>query len=289
MTDHNTMSPNTLRLLVVDDEPPARKRLKKMLMETSTDSDIEIVGEATDGVEAVEMLKRGGIDVLFLDVQMPGYDGFEVLDRIDPDVRPVVVFTTAFDEYAIRAFEANAVDYLLKPILKDRLEEALKRAEKLLDTPDSKEKTDERMARLLDWMDAQSVIEAELESYAESDGPLKQISIPYRDRILIIPIEQLVSVEISEGITRVFILEDESDSPRPKLKQHIVNYTLDQLGGLLDSKDFVRVHRSAIVQFRHIRELVPWFSGRYKLILTANHEVIASRERSKLLRERLMI
>jgi len=289
MTDHNTLSPNTLRLLVVDDEPPARKRLKKMLMETSTDSDIEIVGEATDGVEAVEMLKKGGIDVLFLDVQMPGYDGFEVLDRIDPDVRPVVVFTTAFDEYAIRAFEANAVDYLLKPILKDRLEEALKRAAKLLDTPDSKEKTDERMARLLDWMDAQSVIEAELESYAESDGPLKQISIPYRDRILIIPIEQLVSVEISEGITRVFILEDESDSPRPKLKQHIVNYTLDQLGGLLDSKDFVRVHRSAIVQFRHIRELVPWFSGRYKLILTANHEVIASRERSKLLRERLMI
>ena len=289
MTDHNTMSPNTLRLLVVDDEPPARKRLKKMLMETSTDSDIEIVGEATDGVEAVEMLKKGGIDVLFLDVQMPGYDGFEVLDRIDPDVRPVVVFTTAFDEYAIRAFEANAVDYLLKPILKDRLEEALKRAAKLLDTPDSKEKTDERMARLLDWMDAQSVIEAELETYAESDGPLKQISIPYRDRILIIPIEQLVSVEISEGITRVFILEDESDSPRPKLKQHIVNYTLDQLGGLLDSKDFVRVHRSAIVQFRHIRELVPWFSGRYKLILTANHEVIASRERSKLLRERLMI
>ncbi|GMQ81370.1 MAG: LytTR family DNA-binding domain-containing protein [Rhodothermia bacterium] len=283
------MSSKTLRLLVVDDEPPARKRLKKMLMEVSTDSDIEIVGEATDGVEAVEMLKKGGIDVLFLDVQMPGYDGFEVLDRIEPDVRPVVVFTTAFDEYAIRAFEANAVDYLLKPIPKDRLEEALRRAAKLRDTPDSKNKTDERMARLLDWMDARSVIEAESESYAESDGPLKQLSIPYRDRILIIPIEQLVSVEISEGITRVFILEDESDSPRPKLKQHIVSYTLDQLGGLLDSNDFIRVHRSAIVQFAHIRELVPWFSGRYKLILTANHEVIASRERSKLLKERLMI
>ncbi len=289
MSNLNAMSSKTLRIFVADDEPPARKRLRKMLVEASTKVDLKIVGEAEDGVEAVEMIQKGNIDVLFLDVQMPGYDGFEVLDRIDPAVRPVVIFTTAFDEYAIRAFEANAVDYLLKPIPKDRLEEALDRAAKLLGTPDTKEKMEERMARLLDWMDAQSVIESELESYAASDGPLTKLSIPYRDRILIIPIEQLVSVEISEGITRVFILEDELDSPRPKLKQHIVNYTLDQLGGLLDSSDFVRVHRSAIVQFGHIKELVPWFSGRYKLILTANHEVIASRERSKLLKERLMI
>lgn len=289
MTKDYAMSSNTLRILVVDDEPPARKRLKKMLAEVSSNDKIEIVGEATDGVEAIKILNKGGIDVLFLDIQMPGFDGFEVLDRIDPDTRPVVIFTTAFDEYAIRAFEVNAVDYLLKPIPKERLEEALDRATKLCSAPDSKEKTEERMARLLDWMDAQSVIEAELEDYSESDGPLQQLSIPYRDRILIIPIDRLVSVEISEGITRVFILEDELDSPRPMLKQHIVNYTLDQLGGLLDSNDFIRVHRSAIVQFGHIRELVPWFSGRYKLILTANHEVIASRERSKLLKERLMI
>jgi len=116
-----------------------------------------------------------------------------------------------------------------------------------------------------------------------------QLSIPYRDRILIVPVEKLVSIEISEGITRVHILEEDSDAPRPRIKQHIVSYTLDQLGGMLDPEKFMRVHRSAIVQFAHIRELIPWFSGRYKLMLSGNHEVIASRERSKVLKERLMV
>lgn len=278
-----------LRVLVVDDEPPARRRLVKMLKELSGSDRLEIVGEASDGVEAVAALKKKPVDILFLDIQMPGYDGFEVLDRLDPATRPVVVFTTAYDEYAIRAFEANAVDYLLKPIPKDRLGIAIERAEKLCVKPESKEKSEDRMARLLDWMDAQSVVGTELDSFYEAEEPLQQLSIPYRDRILIIPIERLVSIEISEGITRVFIVDEESETIRPRLKQHIVSYTLDQLGGLLDSQKFVRVHRSAIVQFGHIKELVPWFSGRYKLILTANHEVIASRERSKLLKERLMI
>ncbi|MDA1028402.1 MAG: LytTR family DNA-binding domain-containing protein, partial [Bacteroidetes bacterium] len=118
---------------------------------------------------------------------------------------------------------------------------------------------------------------------------LEQLSIPFRDRILIIPIERVVSIEISEGITRVHILEEDPVGPRPKIRQHIVSYTLDQLGALLHPDSFMRIHRSAIVQFKHIKELIPWFSGRYKLILTGGHEVIASRERSKVLKDRLMI
>lgn len=279
-----------LRVFIVDDEPPARRRLKKILTDLAEDSRLEIVGEASDGVEAVELLNKTEVDVLFLDIQMPGYDGFEVLERLDPKKRPVVIFTTAFDEYAIRAFDANAVDYLLKPIPRERLEEALVRAERLVQTPDSRRSVNEKLAQLLDWMDARAESAENQQEIAPSDSSyLEQLSIPYRDRILIIPVDRLVSIEISEGITRVFIEEEETGSPRPRLRQHIVSYTLDQLGGLLDPDRFIRVHRSAIVQFSHIRELVPWFSGRYKLIMTGTHEVIASRERSKSLKERLKI
>lgn len=273
-----------IRVLIVDDEAPARKRLHKLLSDPSISESVSVIGEASDGVEALEKIEAENIDLVFLDIQMPGLDGFEVLDRISPENRPVVVFTTAFDEYAIRAFEANAVDYLLKPIPLDRLREALDRAEKLVSDNSTEE---ERLSQLLEWIDSKALSEAPPAQAVEKY--LEQLSIPYRDRILIIPIDQIVSIEISEGITRVYILEDDPSSQRPRLRQHIVNYTLDQLGGLLDPNSFMRVHRSAIVQFGHIKELIPWFSGRYKLALTGGHEVIASRERSKVVKERLMI
>ncbi len=273
-----------LNVLIVDDEAPARKRLQKLLADKSLADGISDVDEASDGVQALEKLSNGTFDVVFLDIQMPGMDGFEVLDRVDPSNRPVVVFTTAFDEYAIRAFEANAVDYLLKPVPTDRLKEALGRVSKVKQDQSG---DDERMGKLLEWVDALAVDGA---PNGSSEGNyLEQLSIPYRDRILIIPIDQVISVEISEGITRVYILEEDPNGPRPRLRQHIVNYTLDQLGSMLSPDNFMRVHRSAIVQFGHIKELIPWFSGRYKLALTGGHEVIASRERSKVVKERLMI
>jgi two-component system LytT family response regulator len=286
-----------LRVFIVDDEPTARKRLKKLLAGVSMEIELEVIGEATDGVDAVENLNREPVDIVFLDIQMPGLDGFEVLDRLDPESRPVVIFTTAFDEYALRAFDANAVDYLLKPITIERLSIAIKRAKKILEVPGSKRSAEDDLARLLDWMDANSGAGPAPTGETSTDKPdgtsrasyLKQLSIPYRDRILIVPITRLVSIEIAEGITRVYIVDDEDNGPRPRLKQHIVNYTLDQIGEMLDPDHFMRVHRSVIVQFSHIRELISWFSGRYKLVLTGNHEVIASRERSKILKERLRI
>jgi two-component system, LytTR family, response regulator len=278
-----------LRVFLADDEPPARNRLKKLLTTLGSETTLSVVGEASDGIEAVEKLTHTDVDILFLDIQMPGYDGFEVLERLKPDNRPVVIFTTAYDEYAVRAFEASAVDYLLKPISKERLESSVMRASSLCTTPDLREMTEEKMGRLLDWMDAISDRTENDSTVPDQpeDSFLEHLSVPYRDRILIIPVERLVSVEISDGITRIFIVDDESDSPRPRLKQHIVNYTLDQLGALLNPQKFIRVHRSAIIQFDRIRELIPWFSGRYKVILVGGHEVIASRERSKALRERL--
>ncbi len=276
-----------LRVLIVDDEAPARKRLHKLLQPIVKQGRLEIAGEAEDGVAALEKLAEVPLDLLFLDIRMPELDGFDVLERIPPDRHPVVVFTTAYDAYAVRAFEANAVDYLLKPIAKERLEEAVARAERIRQAPERQQVSEERLAKLLDWVEAQAA--AQQQPAPKPHAYLDQLSIPYRDRILIVPVERLITAEISEGITRLFVLSEDGGGPRPRLRQHVVNYTLEQLEASLDPAAFMRVHRSAIVQLHAIREMIPWFSGRYKLILAGDHEVIASRERSRSLKERLML
>lgn len=272
-----------LRVLIADDEPLARQRLRKLLAAFEEADRLEVVAEAGDGAETLDQLRANEVDLLFLDIRMPELDGFEVLERVPPEDRPAIVFTTAYDAYAMRAFEEAAVDYLLKPIPRERLEQAVARAEKQRQAPEHRRQGDARLTKLLDWLDAQD----EGAAPPAADEPIRQLSIPYRDRILIVPVERLVSAEINEGITRVFVLE-EGGGPKPRLRQHVVSYTLDQLESHLDPDAFMRVHRSALVQLSHIQEMIPWFSGRYKLILTGQHEVIASRERSKLLKDRLM-
>jgi two-component system LytT family response regulator len=276
-----------LRVLIVDDEAPARKRLHQLLEPDVEAERLRIVGEAEDGPTALTLLEAEPIDLVFLDIRMPEMDGFDVLERIPPDRHPVVVFTTAYDDYALRAFEANAVDYLLKPITRERLDEAMTRAARLRQTPETQQVNDERLGRLLDWVEAQAA--AERPAPSPPQHYLEQLSIPYRDRILIVPVDRLVSAEINEGITRLFVLGEDNDAPRARLRQHVVNYTLEQLESSLNPDDFMRVHRSAIVRLHAIREMIPWFSGRYKLIVEGDHEVIASRERSRVLKDRLML
>ncbi len=232
---------------------------------------------------------------------MPGLDGFGVLERVPPAHRPDVVFTTAYHDFALRAFEENAVDYLLKPVAKDRLEQSIARAEaRAARRPDAgnpgapphddeddeptARPSDARLARLLDWLDAK----APTETPARPAERLRQLSVPHRDRLVILPVEAVVSIEVQDSITRIHALGDERDVKAP-LRQYLVPHTLEHLEAHLDPEDFLRVHRSALVQLRHIREMVPWFSGRYKLVLSGGHEVIASRERSRVLRERLML
>ncbi|MBT8399277.1 MAG: response regulator [Rhodothermia bacterium] len=277
-----------LKAFIVDDEAPARSRLKKLLKPLEESGDVELAGEAEDGVEALQKLNGSDVDLVFLDIKMPELDGFGVIERLDPEARPSVVFTTAFDEYAIKAFDANAVDYLLKPITRDPLQEAANRVRTARRAPDDLKVDDERLARLLDWIDAHEDL-VDAVPPKDSNAHLKQISIPYRDRILIVPVERLISAEISEGITRLHVLEEPDGAPKKKLRQHIVSYTLEQLESNLDPEHFMRVHRSAIVQIDHITEMISWFSGRYKLVMTGGHEVIASRERSKQLKDRLMM
>ncbi len=272
-----------LKALVVDDEAPARARLKKLLAATGDDR-VEVVGEASDGAEALDYLAANEVDILFLDIQMPELNGFEVLERIDPTKRPVVVFTTAYDTYALRAFEESVTDYLLKPISRERLEESVRRAERLRSTPEARSDADRRLSQLLDRLDHDH---APAERVEKSE-PVRQISVPFRDRIILIPVHHLISAEIHDGITRLYVTEETPEGGRQRIRHHVVNYTLDELEAKLDNA-FMRVHRSAIVQLDQIKELIPWFSGRYKLVLTGEHEVIASRDRSRILKERLMI
>ena len=271
-----------LRVLVVDDEAPARLRLQRMLKPFYEDGTLAVVDEAQDGVEALETLDReSAYDLVFLDVRMPELDGFDVLDRLPPRHRPAVVFTTAYDEYALRAFEANAVDYLLKPIDADRLEQSIDRARAMSRAETPADDRVARLAALLDTLDNDSMPAAA----AKTGEPLlRQLSVQGRDRLLILPVEEILTAEVHDGITNLYTRSEDGGVHR-----HIVSFTLDALEARLDPDDFMRVHRSAIANLTAIREMIPWFSGRYKLVLAGGHEVVASRTRGRDLRDRLTL
>ena len=273
----------SLRVLIVDDEAPARLRLRRLLTPYLDDGTLATVDEAQDGVEALETLDgEAAYDLVFLDVRMPELDGFDVLDRLPPRHRPAVVFTTAYDEYALRAFEANAIDYLLKPIDADRLEQSIERAQ-AMSTSGASVAPDDRIARLAALLDALDE-DAMPAARSTQDPPLRQLSVQGRDRLLIVPVEEILSAEVHDGITNLY-----TRSADGAVHRHIVSFTLDALEARLDPDEFMRVHRSAIANLAAIREMIPWFSGRYKLVLAGGHEVVASRTRGRDLRDRLSL
>jgi two-component system LytT family response regulator len=293
-----------LRTLIVDDEAPARQRLERLLAPLVDDDRLDVVGTAADGVEALDLIqseaasgKNGaGVDLLLLDIRMPEMSGFDLIGRLDPEERPDVIFTTAYDRYALRAFEENAIDYLLKPIKQERLEEAVARVEELRRTQPAV--SGERLDQLLDWVDEQKEQQqnADGANAPREDGYARQISVSLRDRIRLISTDRIVAIEIHEGITRLFAFSasggdepSENGGDDDGVHQHVIDYTLDALEDRLDPSEFMRVHRSAIVRLDCIEEMVPWRSGRYKLMLKGDHEVVASRDRSRRLRDRLMI
>lgn len=270
-----------LRTLIVDDEAPARKRLQRLLQPLIDDALIGETAHATDGVDALEQLDKDVFDLMLLDVRMPEVDGFDVIDRMNHDEGPAIIFTTAYDEYALRAFEANAVDYLLKPVDEDRLRQAVLRAQQQRGDRDAAE----HLAGLLETLDEEA-IEKSARNHPDSTEPLKRLSIEGRDRLYVIDVENVISAEVQDGINSLFV---ENARAADGIERHIVSFPLDSLEARLDPETFMRVHRSALVNLSKIKELIPWFSGRYKLILTGAHEVIASRARSRKLRERLQL
>lgn len=252
------MSP-PLRILIVDDEPLARGRARRMIEELEG---VEVVGEAGTAREARELLASLRPDAMLLDVQMPGEDGFELLASLR--VRPAVIFATAFDQYAVRAFEENAVDYLLKPFRRDRLAAALERARRDLARP---EELSEKLAQLLGSLSVPAT------------QPLERFTVRLGSRQLIVRAAEVLW----------FGAEDKLVFAATEKDRHYVNFTLDQLEQRLDPRRFARVHRSAIVNLDWAAALRPGFAGTYRLQLrdAARTEVPVSRARARALRERL--
>jgi two-component system LytT family response regulator/two-component system response regulator LytT len=248
-----------LRTLVVDDEQLARDRLVGFLEGVE---DVELVGQAADGVEALQRIEEHRPDLVFLDVQMPGMDGFEVLRALRAPL-PHVVFATAYDEYAIRAFEVDAVDYLLKPLVRARVVEAIGRVRSRLGgergAPDL-----EQVLRRLEERRAVHV---------------SQVPVYSGKRILIVPVSDVLWFGVEYRLVYAHTTE------RP----YMTNYTLRELEERLDPALFFRAHKSSLVNLKHVKEIVPWFGGRYKLVMRdqAGSEVALSRAQARELRARL--
>ena len=243
-----------MRVLVVDDEELARTRIKGLLEDVP---DADVVGEAENGLQAVEMIGSLSPDVVILDIQMPGMNGLEVVDAL-PSV-PLIVFATAFDEYAIKAFEVNSVDYLLKPITKERFSEAMERARCLLaNAPE----LDDQLSRLAGLVRKREI---------------GRLPVMKGKRIVLVDLADIVWIGVQDEL--VFV--------HTKSEQFMVNMTMTELEERLDAAVFFRSHRSSIVNLNHVREIVPWFGGKYKIIVgdESGSELVLSRDRAKGLRE----
>ncbi len=243
-----------MRVLVVDDETPARERLKRLL---DGIEGVEIIGEAEDGLQAVELIEREQPDLVLLDIQMPGLNGFGVLDALEK--LPQVVFVTAYDEYAIRAFEVNALDYLLKPFSRERLEQAIRRAQ----------------VAQVEEQDLASRLAPVLESLAREGRYLSRLAVRDGNRIRVLHVDQVDWIGV----------EGEQTFVHTEGGRYSIRRTLSELEARLDPARFFRAHRSAIVNLDRVKEIVPWFKGGHKLRLTTGAEVDLSRARARVLRK----
>jgi two-component system, LytTR family, response regulator LytT len=253
----------TLNTIIVDDEKPAREELAFLLKGFP---EINVIGQGKNGVEAVALIKEHAPDLVFLDVQMPGLDGFGVLKKlVERKLKvPHVVFATAFDHYAVQAFDVNAVDYVLKPFDKSRIAKAITRARKMLDTQTP---ATERLEQLLN----------QLGSAKQAAQPVKLL-VRSQQRLLLVDAEDMLFATIEAGSVSVISRDTEGRS----------NYrTLEEMHAALDSDTFWRPHRSYLVNVHHIKEVVPWFKSSYMLKMSDKKrtEIPVSRAQLKRLHE----
>ena len=248
-----------IRTLVVDDEALARDRLASFLAGMD---DVALVGQAADGVEALRVIEEERPDLVFLDVQMPGMDGFEVLKALRPPL-PQIVFSTAYDDYAIRAFDVGAVDYLLKPYARRRVEESVARVRTRLASTQNGPDLDGLLRRLDDRRAVH----------------VTQIPVHSGKRILIVPVNEVLWFGVEYRLVYAHTRE----------RAYMTNYTLRELEERLDPAVFFRAHKSSLVNLEHVKEIVPWFGGRYKLVMRDEgaSEVALSRAQARDLRARL--
>ncbi|TVR05432.1 MAG: DNA-binding response regulator [Spirochaetaceae bacterium] len=250
------MASHEVTAVIVDDERPARERLRQAL---SAFPEIRVVAEADNGADAVDLIREHRPRLLFLDVQMPGLNGLEVLQRLED--HPIVIFTTAYDQYAIRAFEVHAVDYLLKPYSRERLREAVQRA----------------LAAMPDLPAAQKRLHALIASCTPVHQYLSRITVRRGGRLLVRSVHRADCFQAEDGL--VFLREEE--------ESYLVDATLNALEVELDPAAFLRIHRSVIVNLSRVEAVVPLGKGQFRVTLPNQRELPVGRTRVDELKKRL--
>jgi len=258
-------APATVRALIVDDEPLACERIRNLLKE---DPEVEVVGQS-GGRSALNAIKELSPDLIFLDVKMPGLDGFGVLKNLEGESGsgrlPVVIFVTAFDRYALRAFDVHAVDYLLKPFDKERFERAVNRAKaQIRDGPNGKQS--HRIADLL-------------AQFKPAQSYLERLVVKRNGRIFFIKAAEVDWIEAEGNYVRIHIAGE----------SHLLRETLSNLEARLDPTKLVRIHRSAIVNIDRVQEMQPWFHGEYRVILPDGVQLTLTKSYREKLHEQLGI
>lgn len=239
-----------IKTLIVDDEPIARDRMRRMLRE---EPDIEIIGECGNGREAVSIISENEPDLVFLDIQMPEMNGFETLRSIAAEKIPVIIFVTAYDQYAIQAFDVHALDYLLKPFNRERFERAVTRARQQIEKSQP-ENIDERLASLLSDLKI-------------GKKYLERLVVKSVGRVFFLRTDEIDWIEAAGNYAKLHV----------KRESHLIRETMNGLESKLNPDKFLRIHRSTLVNIDCIKELHPLFSGDYTVLLKNGVELTLSR------------
>jgi two-component system LytT family response regulator len=245
------LPPAAILVLIVDDEPIARRGVRLQL---KGEPDIEIIGECANGLEAVAAIQKFTPDLVFLDVQMPEMDGFEVIEAIGVERMPRVVFVTAYDQYTLRAFEIHALDYLLKPFDRERFLKALNHARSSLERGEINRK----LIRLLD-------------DRLASRKPLERLVIKSGGRIYFLNVEEVDWIEAADNYVELHVGRE----------SHLLRETISGLAARLNPEQFLRIRHSTIVNLERVKELRPLFRGEYLIILRDGTELTSSRRYRK--------
>ncbi len=249
-----------LRTLIVDDEPLARERLASLL---SAEQDVDVIGQCRDGEEAVLSIQQHKPDLVFLDIQMPAVSGFDVIDAVGSEHMPLVIFVTAYDQHALRAFKVRALDYLLKPFDRERFQDALQRAR----THIQRDESDDVGRRLL----------ALVKDLRRDQPRTDRLVIKSGGRLFFLRSDEIDWVEASGNYVRLHVGGT----------SHMLRETMNAIEGRLDADKFFRIHRSRMVNIERVQEMQPWLNGEYAVVLRSGTRLTLSRGYRERLQERL--
>ena len=256
-----------IRTLIVDDEPLARRNLRVLL---EKDPQIEILDECRNGREALKAINTLSPDLIFLDIQMPEMDGFDVLERVGPEHIQAIIFVTAFDQYALKAFDVHALDYLLKPFDDERFAHALKRAKSQIEAREIN-RLSKRLLALLEQRESERKDSIQQKSY------LTRLMIKVSGRVVLLKVNEIDFIEADGNYAKLHVGR----------KAHLLREKMHDLEGRLDPAKFVRIHRSIIVNLDRIKEMQPHFNGDYIVVLDDGRQLRLSRTRRENLEARL--